>query len=247
MVFVRNPQVRFTYKKGPHELAVAIEKPSNDVDPGDIRIIDPTLGANIRGDEKIPDFTAHYRYDGKWGHVQIAGVLRSVGFDTLNTVDNEPKNSKLGWGVNLAGNINTWGKDVLHLSAVYGHGIASYMNDGGVDLAPANNALTHAEALPLLGWLAYYNHTWNDKWTSSIGFSENRQWNTSGQTDDAFETGQYGSVNLLYHPVPEMLIGPEFLWGRRENHNNDSETDNRIQLSVKYDFSGRVFGAESER
>jgi hypothetical protein len=41
-----------------------------------------------------------------------------------------------------------------------------------------------------------------------------------------------------------MLIGPEFLWGRRENRNGEDETDNRIQFSVKYDFSGRIVGAE---
>ena len=41
MVFLRNPQIRYTYATGAHKFAVAIEKPSNDIDAGNIRQLDP--------------------------------------------------------------------------------------------------------------------------------------------------------------------------------------------------------------
>src|SRR3954466_1156518 len=60
MIFIRNPQFRWTPLRDDHdEFAIAIEKPSNDIDVGVIRQLDPVLGANIQNDEKLPDLSAH--------------------------------------------------------------------------------------------------------------------------------------------------------------------------------------------
>jgi hypothetical protein len=254
MVFLRNPQVRFTYKSGPHQFAVAIEHPSNDIDPGNIREFAPELGASIKGTEKWPDLTAHYRYDGGWGHVQIAGILRDVAYETVGTPNNEPSGSKTGWGINASTNLKTWNKDVLHLSAVYGDGIASYMNDGGTDLAPelrggvaqpivgAPPAGSLAgKAVPLLGLVAYYDHYWTSQLSSSIGWSMVRVDNTSFQSPDAFKQADYASANLLWTPDRRILIGAELLWGDREDFNGASGEDTRIQFSFKYSFSSKDF------
>lgn len=248
MVFLRNPQVRYTYKAGSNEFAIAIEKPGNDIDPGNIRRIDPELGANIRGDEKWPDLTAHWRYDDGWGHVQLAGILRKVGFETVGTLNNEPKDSKMGWGINGSASFKVWNKDRLHLSAVYGEGIASYMNDGGTDLGPKVSEIVvpptgppvlrlRPDVVPLLGLMAYYDHYWNDQLSTSIGWSMNKLDNLSFQAADAFQTGQYASVNLLYTPDPRLLMGAEFLWGEREDKNGNKGDDMRLQVSFKYSFS----------
>lgn len=249
MVFVRNPQVRYTFTTGPHKFAVALEKPGNDIDPGNIRQLDPNLGANIRSTEKLPDLTAQYRYEGGWGHAQLAGILRKVGYETDGTPDNEPKNSRTGWGVNLSANIKTWDKDVLHLSAVYGEGIASYMNDGGTDLGPRLRAsappvggapplVTLApEVVPTLGVMVYYDHYWSERWSSSIGWSMHRQDNTSFQQANAYKNGQYASANLLFTPDKRILLGAELLWGQREDFNGDKGDDTRVQFTFKYSFS----------
>lgn len=120
-----------------------------------------------------------------------------------------------------------------------GRGFAGYMNDGGTDLAP-NGDLDEARTVPGLGWLLYYNRQWSERWTSSIGFSEHRQWNTKGQGDSAFETGQYGNVNLLFHPIPQMYVGPEFVWGRRENNDGKAGDDSRVQISFHYNFGASI-------
>ena len=79
-----------------------------------------------------------------WGHLQAAGILRDVAFEyRLDPADTHWTNgSKTGWGVNLASAIKTVGKDQVLLQVVYGDGIASYMNDGGMDLAPQANVCT---------------------------------------------------------------------------------------------------------
>ena len=255
MVYLRNPQIRYTYKSGPHEFAIAIEQPNNDIDPGRIREFDPALGGAIQGDEKIPDLTSHYRYDGTWGHVQLAGILRQVGFDTAGTPDNEPHGHKTGWGLDLTGNVKVGEKDVLHMGVVYGEGIASYMNDGGTDLGPSSkttlvvnplggppNPLNIVpDVLPLTGLTFYYDHFWNDQWSSSIGWSQTHVDNTNFQATDAYRTGQYASVNLIFAPDKRLLIGGEFLWGHREDHNGATGQDNRLQFSFKYSFNSSDF------
>ncbi len=251
MIFLRNPQLRFTYLKGPHEAAVAIEKPSNDIDVGNIRLIDPNL--SIRGNEKLPDLTGHYRYTGGWGHVQLAGILRQVGFETDGTVDNEPKDEKLGWGVNLTSNIKFWKRDVVHLGLVYGEGIASYFNDGGTDLAPVAvigpappifpppPGTLLPDSVPMFGAMIYVDHYWNDDFSSSVGWSMNRVDNTNFQELSAYHSGHYASANLLWTPDPRILMGGEVMWGQREDRDGAKGDDWRVQFTFKYSFSSKDF------
>jgi hypothetical protein len=254
MVFYRLPQLRWTpYRTATSHFAIALERPGNDIDPGQIREFDPGLGSDIRNDEKLADLTAHYYTSGPWGHFQLAGIVRRIGFDTVNTIDNEPNGHKTGWGINVSGHANVFTKDRLIGQVVYGHGIATYMNDGGMDLAPEGTILVvnpliagpapastiHAKAVPLLGVVAYYDHYWNDTWSSSIGYSFTQVDNTNLQADEAFHKGQYFSVNLLYSPDSKIMIGGELMWGQRDDHNGATGDDVRFQFSVKYNFSGK--------
>ena len=239
MVFYRNVQIRWTpYRTDSSHFAIAIERPGNDIDAGQIREIDPELGANIRSDEKLPDLTTHFYTSGSWGHVQLAGIVRYVGFDSPGTVDNEPKGHEIGWGVNLGAHAAVFERDRLIGQVVYGHGIASYMNDGGVDLAPGGtHAMPHAEAVPLLGVVAYYDHYWTDALSSSIGYSFTQVDNTSLQEPIAFRKGEYASLNLLYTPIKTLMVGGEVLWGKRTDNDHITGDDWRFQFSVKYSFS----------
>ena len=243
MVFYRNVQIRWTpYKTADSHFAIAIERPGNDVDAGQVRQLDPELGANIRNDEKLPDFTAQFNTKGTWGHVQLAGIVRRVGFDSVGTIAGEPKGAEMGWGLNLSGHLNFFERDKLLGQVVYGHGIASYMNDGGTDLAPGGTSRVdiHPEAVPLLGVLLYYDHYWNDNWSSSIGYSFTQVDNTSLQDAFAFHQGDYASVNLLYTPIKSLMVGGELLWGQRTNNDGQSGNDIRFQFSVKYSFGAQI-------
>jgi hypothetical protein len=241
MVFLRNPQIRWTPVSGPQSFAVAIEKPGNDIDSGQFRQIDPGFAETLQNSEDLPDLTAQFRTSADWGHFQLGGILRKVGYETRGTPGSEPSGSELGWGLNASTNIKTGIRDRVILSAVYGEGIASYMNDGGVDLAPegsVDNLLqAEAAAVPLLGLVAYYDHYWSDRWSSSVGYSSTRVDNRSLQESGAFERGEYASANLLHYPVRNVLIGGELLWGRREDNDGNAGEDIRTQLTFKYNFS----------
>ena len=124
-----------------------------------------------------------------------------MGYETENTRNGEPSGDELGWGLNASTSIAFGTRDKLHLQLAYGEGIASYINDGGNDLAP-NDDLDGAEVLPLLGALLYYDHYWNENWSSSIGWSIAEQDTSDGQFGSAYEGARYGNLNLLYYPVP---------------------------------------------
>ena len=247
-VNTRTPQIRFTFLKDQHWMAaVALEHPSNDIDPGNLRLIDQDIAANIRGDEKVPDLTAAVRYTGNWGHAQLAGILRRVGYDTIGTDDNEPKGHKTGWGIDASTALKI-SLATLKLSAVYGRGIASYMNDGGTDLAPAVSTIIapgtiilvpQAESVKLLGLTGYVDFQWSKDWASSLGYSLTKVNNTSFQEPIAFHKGEYASANLLWTPIPDVLTGAEIIWGKRTDNDGETGSDVRLQFSFKWSFSSK--------
>jgi hypothetical protein len=134
------------------------------------------------------------------------------------------------------------------MSVVYGKGIQNYMQDSPVDVGIAGNpgnAVTPVvgKPLPILGTLIFLDHTWNDKFTSSVGYSSQDNDNTDGQKPDAFRAGYYALGNLLYTPVPNVLVGGEFQWGRRENFSDGWKYDDyKIQFVFKYSFSHTLGG-----
>ena len=256
MVFVRTPQVRYTFVDSAKWFAaIALEHPSDDIDPGSIRLIDPELATNLRPNEELPDLTAQVQYRGPWGHVTLAGIARKIGFDTAGAPDNEPHGSKFGWGIH-GGAVVKLSPATFRIGAVYGEGIATYMNDGGMDLAPSAelipvppifppppnpplNQLLSAEAVPLLGLTAYVDLQWTKTLSSSLGYSLTKVDNTNFQDATAFRKGEYASGNLLWAPVDRILTGLELLWGRRTDNDGDKGTDLRAQYSFKLSFSSK--------
>jgi hypothetical protein len=244
MVFYRNVQIRWTpFKAESSHFAIAIERPGNDIDAGNLRLIDGLEDLQVNNDEELPDLTMQYRYGGDWGHLQFGGILRKVGYEIrASSADPWTEGSETGWGINASSVINVLEKNAIRLQVVYGEGIASYMNDGGMDLAPSANRSAgtvvgvEADAVPLLGVLAYYDHYWSDRWSSSIGYSFTEVDNTNFQDPGSFQKGDYASGNLLYYPAENLMVGAELMWGQRTNNDDSSEDNVRFQFSVKYNF-----------
>lgn len=250
MVFFRNIQLRYTPISGRNTVAIALEKPGGSGDPG-VRVDDTGI-AELEGRWPLPDLTAHYRRSEDWGHYQVAGLLRYAEIDDLNPSPVDQSESVTGWGINLSTNVR-FDQDTLKLQLVFGEGIQNYMNDGSVDIggtAPGSEDLF--EPLPLIGLVAFYDRTWNRRFTSTIGYSLVDIDNSAGQTASAFRKGQYALANLLYHPVKNITWGGELQWAKRNNKGDgqldpslgetvESSDDFRIQFSFKYGF-GKTIG-----
>ena len=130
----------------------------------------------------------------------------------------------------------------------YGDGVQNYWNDAPVDIGIQNNFSDPrrpvvGKALPILGIVAFIDLNWNDKWTSTVGYSLVNIDNTNAQADSAFKKGQYALANVLYHPTAGVFLGPEIQWGKRENFRDGFTSDDvRIQFSAKYSFRASLGG-----
>ena len=250
MVFYRNQQATYTFPMGEDLVSVGLEDPSTALtvgqfrDTGDCDLPNAPLDCDSTGStaadvfqsyNDIPDLAARYRNNGDFGHYQVAGIVRKLGYERL---DNGNKDYEIGWGINTSTALNTWGRDQLKLQVAYGEGIGNYMNDGGVDIAPDSADITkaNAETVPLWGLSAYYDHYWSDKWSTSVGWSMTDLDTTDGQGPDEFKKGQIANINLLYYPADHVLMGTEFIWGQREDIDGNLGSDYRIQFTLKVDF-----------
>ena len=250
MVFYRNQQIRYSFDLGEDEFSISIEDPDTaltvgkfrdldlcdvpDADP-DCESIESTVGDLFQAHNDLPDFTMRYRNNGDFGHYQVAGMVRKLGFERLDTGE---KDHEVGWGINTSAGLKMFDQDMLKLQVVYGEGIGNYMNDGGLDIAPDSADLTvaEAEAVELVGVSAYYDHYWNERWSTSIGWSMTDLDVSDGKADNEFKRGQIAQVNLLHYPADNVMMGTEFIWGEREDVNGNTGSDYRIQFSLKVNF-----------
>jgi hypothetical protein len=247
MLFFRNTQVFWQfYKKDKSNAAIAIENPGASGDAG--LLSDRIELQNVKGRFPAPDLTGHYRRGEPWGYVQVGGALRYIAWDDLLPNDAFNLNGHVwGWGVSLSSNVNVTSNDILRLQAIYGRGIENYFNDAPVDVGVERNpgstvTPVEGEALPIFGGVAYLDHTWNDKWSTAVGYSMVNVNNSDLQAPTAFNEGRYASINLLCTPVKNVMIGGEFQWGQRKNLNDFKSNDYRLQFSFKYSFNAKITG-----
>jgi hypothetical protein len=241
MVFFRNVQFRWTpWQDGDSRIAIALERPGASADQGVYAGRVALEGVTARF--PLPDLSAHFRYAGGWGHVQVAGILRQMKWDDTNDDQFDLSGDATGWGINLSTNLKL-SRHVFRGSVAFGEGVQNYWNDAPVDVGIENNFSNPrtpivGKALPILGIVAFLDLNWSDEWTSTVGYSLVDIDNSNGQTDDAYKKGQYALANILYHPTPAVFLGPEIQWGKRENFRDGFTSDDvRIQFSAKYSFN----------
>jgi hypothetical protein len=241
MVFFRNIQIRYMPIMGDTRLTIALERPGASADQGVYS--DRVELSGIRPRFPLPDLSAEYRYAGKFGYVELAGILRYISWEDVVEDAYDLGDRTIGWGLNLSSNVNITKSTVGRFQVVYGEGIQNYMNDAPVDIGIKNNFSDPEKPilgvpLPLLGLVAFVDQQWSDKFSSSVGYSMIDIQNSDGQSPDAFRRGHYALGNLLYYPAENVMMGVELQYGTRENYDDDWNTSIfKVQFSFRYKFS----------
>ena len=240
MALFPNIQVRWMPIKGETHLFIALERPGASADQG--IYAERIELEDVKARLPLPDLTAEYRYSGKLGYVELAGLLRYISWQDMNADSIDLSGKVLGWGLNLSSKVNFSENLVGHFGFVFGKGCENYMNDGPIDIGIQNNFDDPAKpvigvTLPVMGAMAFLDYNWSGKFSSSIGYSLSGITNSNGQDPSAFKNGQYALVNLLYNPVKNVMAGVELQYSTRENYSDGWKTDMlKIQVSFRYKF-----------
>jgi hypothetical protein len=245
MVLFRNVQFRWMPLRGRNDVSIALERPGASADQG--RFVDRIELQGVRGHFNLPDLTGHVRFNRDWGHFQAAGLVRRIAWIDTNDDAFDLGGSAVGAGLNLTSALKFGEHDTGKFAFVFGQGIQNYMNDAdtdiGIKLNPGGDPRRPivGKALRMWSFIAYLDHYWSKRWSTSVGYSLMDVDNSNGQAADAFHRGHYASGNLLYYPAENAMVGGEFIWGRRENFFDGFHSDDfRLQVSFKYNFSKQL-------
>jgi hypothetical protein len=243
MPFFRNIQVRWMPIMGKRShVIIALERPGASADQGVYQ--DRIELAGVKPYLPAPDLSGNARLGRDWGYIQAAGIVRYIGWQDQNASPTlNLTGHAIGWGVNVSSNVNLGKNNVGKFEVTYGHGIENYMNDAPVDIGIQNNFSNPQKpvigvALPVFGMVSFLDHTWGEKFTTSVGYSMLNITNSDAQNPSDFHRGYYALGDLLYYPVKNVMIGGEYQWGMRSNWRDGfSVGDNRLQFSFKYSYS----------
>ena len=151
-------------------------------------------------------------------------MLREIKWDDMLDDQFDLTGSATGWGLNFSSNLK-FGKKRRTSSAcscVYGEGIENYMNDSPVDIGIVNNfgnpvTPILGKPIPLVGTVIFLDHTWNDQVDEQRSATRVRTSTTPrARRPTPSRRGQYALGNLLFSPVPNVMMGGELQWGRRD-------------------------------
>ena len=260
VVQLSNPSIRYIYTINPEaNFTVSLEKPATNCN-------------SIVKDEKdsifqvshAPDVAVRYKQvRDQVGHIQIAGVFRSLGAS-----DDKVHDDAFGYGIHASGfllfqhDCSDIPPDFFGVSGVYGRGIGRYdsqisnLNYADCLYSVAGNELT---PLRLFSGLAGYTHfgTRNLRSTGAFGYGDlNTPFTIPDPMDnkpiDLFRRGYFASVNTFYvvnaltadkeldvqNPsadlqVAQVQIGLELIHGHQEMSNGREGESNRIQFSIQ--------------
>ena len=250
MAFFRNIQFRYMPIQGDSRLTFALERPGASADQG---IYAGRVELNdVKPRFQYPDLSAEYRHAGNFGYVEIAGILRSIKWEDQGQDQYDLSGDALGWGLNLSTNLNIGKnkKTVFRGAVVYGEGIQNYMNDAPVDVGIKKNpgnilSPVKGVALPMVGVTAFIDHSWNEKFSTAIGYSMIDIDNSDGEAPNSFKRGQYAVANLMYYPVKNAMCGVELQYGDRDNFSDGWNTSiTKVQFSFKYNFSQAFYKSD---
>jgi hypothetical protein len=221
--------------------AGGIEQPFSDVTTNG-------LGDNV---QDVPDFATHVRYEADLGHVQTAGLLRSIGYQPTDGEVTRRTGCGLSagttfhpWALLIGSNstrkTNPTGLERCRIIGQYtcGWGIGRYLQDtAGLGLDGQVDSTNGGFDLPYAaGWVVSYEHWYSERWLSALTCSEVLVGSNEGQPDTTYIGAKYLTVNLWYIPIRGLSLGVEVLYGERQNVDGQRGSARRLNGLVQYNF-----------
>lgn len=177
------------------------------------------------------------------GWVRVAGIVRNLYYRNTLAAHNI---DKVGWGIHASGKIPVTSSFSASFSAIYGEGIASYIQDlngEGMDLMPSGTGTDRLKAVK--AWAGYGSLTYQftPRLFSTATYSHVRAYapRYSSATADtpwgaSYSYAQYLAVNTFYQFNKIAQLGVEYLYGRRVDRSGAQAHDNRVECMLRVSF-----------
>jgi len=227
VVFARRALVHYQIALGDDlQLTLGIEDPN--------LAIDTSFDAQAAPRARAPDGGLNLRWThGDSGHVQFAGILRSVGNDGGTATAGQ---DELGWGVNVSGVVRALERTTVQYWLVYGDGIGSMGNDTSFLGSDAAFRASDGRLVTLEYWsgMGAITHRFTNRWRSTISYGYVSLENTSGQATNAFHESHYATVNVIHRLFKRLTVGVEGMYGRLEVRDGRAADVFGVQASLSY-------------
>jgi len=202
---------------------------------------------------KYPDVTAHVKYHGNRGHIQVGTVWRQLSYwASLDGFDSRDKGKSVyrnGFGVAISGNLRASAKLTLSGQVVSGKGISNYIRDlGGLNVNLVeepfldNDGYTNLSPVKAYGGFLAANYKWTDKFESSLVYGVCHLHKEDNQfAADNFKQSNYCAANLFYFLTQNCFAGIEYNFGHKTTYSSikgiaGSGHANRINACLVYRF-----------
>ncbi len=193
--------------------------------------------------QRIPDIPAYVQV--MWGdygsRVRLSGLMRNMMYREyeMNGTDANNKD-RIGYGLQLSGNIGFGNIVTLFYQGTYGNGISSYFQDvngQNWDMFPNQTKVNELVTPEAWGGLVGLQFNITQKLFASLTYSQVRVETKDGfYNPDYFKYSQYFVANVFCKVRPNLTFGLEYLWGKRKNMDDNSGIANRIQTVARFNF-----------
>lgn len=231
MLSIRQPMVRYSWPvTGKWLLEGAAEVPT-------ISYSTRTSMTALSYPQSVPDVIVRTSYNSDFGHVQLAGVLRTLVVpDTLVNKSNH----SVGYGFAFSGTVNLPAGFKFQYQATYGKGISHYFNglkNRGLDLL-YNPETRSTSLVPVWGGYVNLARTWGRGgiFTSNLLYGLADVNIHDDLLPHQYKKGYYFAVNTVWTFLKYGTIGIEYLHGERKNINGEKGDANRINALLRYNF-----------
>ena len=224
----RNGLIRYERIFGERSiLGLSIEAPQTDYfNPADSLLTNKSKQSNF-------DIAGRYKYYNRWGHIQIAGILRRIDYLYQGQMD-----VLYGWGILLSAVINIDPKNILYSQYSVGESIANYyvgFTNRQLD-AIYDPGLDRMTRKFIQGGFATYTHIFNPVWRFSLTGGLSYLKGLDFESPDTFKSSRYFAGNIFYYPIETINIGIELTTGARTNLDDQTGRATRVSLLGSFNF-----------
>lgn len=185
----------------------------------------------------LPEAAAFAQYE--WAdnqHLRVAGIVRGLSYRNLI----QGKNITVpGWAFQLSSVANPIPQITTYITASYGHGYGSLINDlvaDNYDLIPLPDTPGKLYAPRAFGYCLGLQYNFTPSLFASASFSQTHLSPQHPLPPDTYRRGWCADINIFWNILPRLQVAAEFDLGYRCNISGTHRYARRIGALCQYSF-----------